>query len=283
MSSSNVSSVVNYFAQANEGFATTLGSTISGGAVTVPFAGTAGLTNGSIFVGIIEPGQTNQQVFTGIVNVSSSEITSVVWTRGTNNSHVAGVTIVDYVTGTHFNMMSAGILKQHTQTGAHIGISNTGGLTTDTLDVTTGELLNPVATLDGNPVWQYLGYEQITSNIGSLTAGSATQLTGLTVTVTVPTGVTKVKVTLQLPGLTSGVSTSIIYPSIWAGTVGSGTQLTQADVTTAGTNYLIPVTLVAVYTPSAGSITFNAGYNGGDGGTLEAAATYPAFILVECC
>lgn len=126
---SNVSSVVDYFATANEGFSTTLGSPgITAGATTVPLAGTSGLTNGTVFVGIIEPGATNQQVFTGIVNTGSSSITSVVWTRGTNVAHTTGVAIVDYTTGTAFNMMSAGILKQHTQTGTHTG------LTTDTMN-----------------------------------------------------------------------------------------------------------------------------------------------------
>lgn len=116
---SDVSSVSNYFATANEGFATTLGSTITSGAATVPLAGVSGLVNGTVFVGIIEPGATNQQVFTGIVNTSLSQITSVVWTRGTNVSHNGGVSIVDYTSGTLINMMSAGILKQHNQDGTH--------------------------------------------------------------------------------------------------------------------------------------------------------------------
>lgn len=152
---SDVSSVINYFARANEGFSTTLGTTITSGASTIPLNGTSGLTDGSIFVGIIEPGATNQQVFTGTVDVSGSQITGVVWTRGTNVPHTAGVTIVDYTTGTGFNMVTSGILKQHTQTGAHRnitntgGMSNTGGLTTDTLHVTSTTVLDGAITGDG--------------------------------------------------------------------------------------------------------------------------------------
>jgi len=114
---SNVSSVVNYFSTANEGFATTLGTSILSGATTVPLASVASLTDGSVFVGIIEPGAAAQQVFTGIVSVSGVEITSVVWTRGSNVAHTGGVVIVDYVTGTDWNMMSAGILVAHNQNG----------------------------------------------------------------------------------------------------------------------------------------------------------------------
>lgn len=133
---SDVSSVVNYFPTPNEGFATTLGNTIAAGAAIVPLASTSGLVNGSIFVGIIEPGATIQEVFTGTVDTGDSEITGCVWTRtpsGGSVLHTAGVAIVDYVTGTAMHMISAGILKQHTQAGAHIGITNTGGLSTDTI------------------------------------------------------------------------------------------------------------------------------------------------------
>lgn len=127
MAGSNVSSVVNYFSQVNEGFSTTTSGTTSSGGTTVALNSTTGLTNSSIFVGIIEPGATNQQVFTGTVDTSGSQITGVQWTRGSNVAHPGGSIIVDYITGTHHNMTTAGILKQHTQTGTH------KSLTTDTL------------------------------------------------------------------------------------------------------------------------------------------------------
>lgn len=124
---SNVSSVTNFFSTANEGFATALTSTIASGATTVPLNNVSSLVDGSIFVGIVEPGAASQQVFTGTVSAGSGAITNVVWTRGTNTSHPTGAIVVDYITGTDWNMMSAGILKQHTQAGAH------HALTTDTI------------------------------------------------------------------------------------------------------------------------------------------------------
>lgn len=122
---SDVSAVTNYFATANEGFTTTLASTISSAATTVPLNSVSGLTNGTVFVGIIEPGQTKQQVFTGTVSTGSTSITGVKWTRGTNVGHSGGVSIVDYTTGTAFNMLTTGILKQHSQTGVHTAITAT--------------------------------------------------------------------------------------------------------------------------------------------------------------
>lgn len=155
MGSSNVSSVTKYFASPNEGFTTTLGSTITAGASTVPLNSVADLTDGAIFVGIIDPGSTNQEVFTGTVSVSGVSIINAVWTRspaGGSVAHTTGAAIVDYVTGTAFKMLTTGILKQHTQAGGHIGLSNTGGLTnaggiaTDTLHVTGATELDGAVT-----------------------------------------------------------------------------------------------------------------------------------------
>lgn len=104
---SDVSLVTNLIPTVNEGFITTVGgSGITSGGATVPLTSMSGLTNGTTFVGIVEPGQTNQQVFTGIVDTGGSQITGVKWTRGANVAHPAGKTVVDYVTGTDFNMLA---------------------------------------------------------------------------------------------------------------------------------------------------------------------------------
>lgn len=116
---SDVSAVTSHFSTANEGFLTTLGSSILAGASTVPLTSTSGLTNGKVFVGIIEPSLSREQTFAGIVDTGGSQLTGVIWTRGTNANHSAGVTIVDYVTGTAHNMMTKGMLVGHNQDGTH--------------------------------------------------------------------------------------------------------------------------------------------------------------------
>lgn len=113
----NVSSVVNHFSTANKGFITTLGSTISAGATTIPLTSVSGLTNGTVFVGLIEPGLANEQEFTGTVDTAGVQITGVKWTDGTNVDHTAGVTIVDYVAATDWNMNTKGLLVAHDQDG----------------------------------------------------------------------------------------------------------------------------------------------------------------------
>lgn len=136
---------------------------------------------------------------------------------------------------------------------------------------------------NGNPVWQYLGYAQITSNFTSWNT-SQTQVPGLSVTVTIPSGVTKVRITGYVATFTVTGTNAVPTLAIWSGSVGSGTQLNQMNVnpgsaTNGGT------TVIAIYQPSSGSVTYNIGVNVSASGTntLFAASTYPAFILVECC
>jgi hypothetical protein len=132
---SNVTAVTHLLPTANEGFITTLGSSISSGATVVPLTDITGLTNGSTFVGIIEPGATNQQVFTGIVDTGGAEITGVEWTRGANVPHTGGVSIVDYITGTAFNMLSRWASIEHNDDGTHSNV------TADSLQVTSATTL----------------------------------------------------------------------------------------------------------------------------------------------
>jgi hypothetical protein len=125
---SNISGVTKYFPTVNEGFTTTLNGSVAVNAAILPLNSVSGLTDGSVFVGIIEPGDaTKQQVFTGTVDVAGARLTGCVYTRGTSASgHAGGVTIVDYVTGTAFNMISKGMQVQHGQDGLH----NTAAATT---------------------------------------------------------------------------------------------------------------------------------------------------------
>lgn len=126
----------NFFPTPKEGFITTLASTITAGAATVPLTSVSGLTNGNIFVGLVEPGEANEQAFTGVVDTAGTQITSVKWTKGTNVGHNAGVTVVDYVTSTAVGMISKGILQEHDQDGTHSDINATS------ITATTGTFTN---------------------------------------------------------------------------------------------------------------------------------------------
>jgi hypothetical protein len=125
-----------------------------------------------------------------------------------------------------------------------------------------------------------LGYAQITSNFTA--TGAITQVTGLTATVTIPAGGRRVKITAWAKNIQHTTAVTNVSLSIWDGTVGSGTQLADSLVTIPGANYSLPVTVIAVVTPAAGSKTYNVGFTAGSAtGTISATTASPAFILVE--
>lgn len=128
-----------------------------------------------------------------------------------------------------------------------------------------------------------LGYVQITSTVTLTTPTSDTQVTGMTITVTIPAGGRRVKITAYTTDFHSSTANSTSVLSIWDGTVGSGTELQQwnhgsgtVDTDTIG------ACVVAVVTPPAASKTYNVGAKTASGNAvITAAATSPAFVLVE--
>lgn len=136
-----LTSVVNHFAKPKEGFITTLSSTIGVAAATVPLTSTSGLTNGDIFVGIVDPTTSAKQAFTGTVDTAGNQITGVVWTEGTNVAHTVGATVVDYVSATTVGMITKGILVEHAQAGTHSAALITSRTEDTSPDVTNDFLL----------------------------------------------------------------------------------------------------------------------------------------------
>lgn len=124
----DVSSVLQHFPSAEDGFTTTLASTISSGATTVPLNSVTGYANGEIVVFIVDPSNaTKKQAFTGVIDTSGVQVTSVVWTSGTNQQHTAGSTVVDYVDAAHISMVSKGLLRDHNQSGYHKTLNDNNG------------------------------------------------------------------------------------------------------------------------------------------------------------
>lgn len=126
-----------------------------------------------------------------------------------------------------------------------------------------------------------LGYAQITSSF-TTTSTSATLVTGLSTTVTIPAGGRRIEITAYSYATDTTSSGGYAFMSIWDGTVGSGTQLSlSAQRITSASSGSFHIVLASVV-PAAGSKTYNVGFHVTAGtGTLAAAATYPAFILVK--
>lgn len=148
--STSVTSVVNHFPYAQNGFTTTLASTISSGATTVPLNSVAGYTNGQTAVFVVDPSDlTKKQTFTGVVDTAGVQITSVVWTAGTNQTHSGGATVVDYATATHISMVTKGLLVSHNQDGTlkTSAVSSSGMLA-------TGVVTSPKKSTDLQKGWE---------------------------------------------------------------------------------------------------------------------------------
>lgn len=119
MSTSVASLSGNFFPSAENGFTTTTSGTVSSGASTVGLNSVAGYSNGEVAVFVIDPTDpSKKQTFTGIIDTSGVQVTSVVWTAGNNQTHSSGATVVDYATATHISMITKGLLVSHSQTGA---------------------------------------------------------------------------------------------------------------------------------------------------------------------
>jgi hypothetical protein len=124
----SVSSVISHFPDAENGFTTTTAGSVGSGATTVTLNSVGGYTNGQPVVLVIDPTDAaKKQTFTGIVDTGGVQITDVVWTAGTNQTHALGATVVDYATATHIAMISKGIQVNHYQTGYHKTLSDTNG------------------------------------------------------------------------------------------------------------------------------------------------------------
>lgn len=144
----------------------------------------------------------------------------------------------------------------------------------------TDSLGNLICSRD--PSHKLLGFRQATSNTNSSGTG-ATQVTGLTCPVIIPTG-RNVKVSLQLPQTqhTSGAICTV-QGTIWDGTAGSGTQIGGQQESHDSANILYNhFSPDIVVTPAAGSKTYNGAIQV-DSGTETAvcSSTKPASIKVE--
>lgn len=154
-------------------------------------------------------------------------------------------------------------------------VSSTPYAVTDSL----GNLICP-----RDPNRKLIGYRQITGNFNTSSA-TFVQLTGLSVPVIVPTG-RKVRISVYARDtFASGTTPISTQLSIWDGTVPSGTELQEYSMSQNTTTGLaMPASLSAVTTPATSSKTYNVGMKtltAGGTSALDAAATYPAYILVE--
>lgn len=212
-----VSGLTSHFLQAKEGFTTTTSGSVSSGATTVGLNSTSGYSNGEIVALVIDPADaTKKQVFVG--EVSGTNIINVIWTEGTNQSHVAGATVADYVTATHYEALIKGLLVSHDQDGTLKAgaVDNAAALASDVVttakildgNVTTAKILDsnvtPAKLLAGTgTTWAWTTYTPTYTNVSGGTTNYAKYIQiGKTVHV-------RVKYTLAGAGISGAITISL--------------------------------------------------------------------------
>jgi len=166
--------------------------------------------------------------------------------------------------------------------------------TTYTVQIPEGETLpttGGIGTVSYSTQANPYGFPQLpTKRIGTVllqgtspTATSLTQILGMTQTFTADAN-KEYKITVQ-PGasMTLSGSGATSAMSIWDGTVGSGTQLMESHVTSAGSNYGAATSVWWTGRLSAGSHTINLGLRAIGAGTttLGVAVVTPAIFTIE--
>lgn len=277
-------------------FATTLANSILSSDTSLNLQSATGLPTSTAITLVIDatdpvsgsPTPTLKEVVTGTL----SGITVSNLLRGqegtTAQSHASGANVVMWITANLWNDYQTSYLAQHTQAGAHKALTNTGGMTN------TGGLATDTLTASGlvkasgsNPVWQYLGYQELTANSTFHSSGATpTLITNLSSLVTIPTGATAVKVTVQVPNIYTQSGGGIVTLSIYSGAT-SGALTTLLNSITpnvaAGTAPSATVQYIG-FSPSAGAIYYSAALSANSSnGSIDTTSASKAFILAEAC
>lgn len=176
-----------------------------------------------------------------------------------------------------------GLLVSHDQDGtlAAGAVDNAAVLATDVVEtakvkdgaITASKLATSAITI---------GYASITSSF-STSSATPVQVTGLSISVTVPAGGRRIKVTAWARALFNTTANAQIIMTVWDGTVGSGTQISESYAQSNGANTGSNGTAIAILSPAAGAKTYNVGLHQSGGGTanLQASTSFPGFILAE--
>lgn len=125
-----------------------------------------------------------------------------------------------------------------------------------------------------------LGSALLMSN-ATATAGD-TVVSGLKIPVTIPTN-RSIKIIFNAYKISSSSAITNTDVAIWDGVVGSGTQIAEANVTSAGANYGAGATIILPLKPSSSSKTYYVGLSniGGGTSTISASVTQPCIFTVE--
>lgn len=156
----DLTNVVRLLASVKEGYTSALTSNITAGAATVPIDDLTDYSDGDTVVLVIDPDNSSKQVFTGVVDITNSQVTNAVWTEGSDVIHNSGAQIVDYVTSTHYAMLVKAIGSSGSSS---YNVKNYGATGDGTTDDTTSLQATLAAASPGEEVFLPKGIYGITA------------------------------------------------------------------------------------------------------------------------
>lgn len=211
-------------------------------------------------------------------NTASQTLTNKTLTSPTINAPTITNAAITADTVSGFSTSNAGSIYGISVTGGQITNAGIASGTIGSTQIAT----NGVAASNLATSAITLGYTQITSN-ATTASTTPVQATGLTVTVTIPAGGRKIKITAYAGALYGTLSGTRAVMSIWDGTVGSGTQLNETWSQGTGNSQADGAIAMAIVTPGSGSKTYNVGLCviSSGSGIIDCTSTRIAFILVE--
>jgi hypothetical protein len=184
--------------------------------------------------------------------------------------------------GTGWTPLASGNLPNSGVTAATYGDStHVGQFTVSAKGVITAASNVVITGGGGSSNVGYLGSATTTSTFTTAN-GTPTQITGLTVSVTIPASV-HTKITMFADQFFNTTATNYAVLTLWDGTVGSGTQIAEAAMRSNAASDIVPATMICLVAPAAGAKTYNVGIHqvGGGSAGIVAGATNPALLLVE--
>jgi len=208
---------------------------------------------------------------TGTQTLTNKTLTSPVINAPTiTNATISADTVTGYTTSNNGTVYGVAVSGGQI-TNAAIANGTIGSTQIATNGISAANLATNAITL---------GYQQITT---SVTATGA--IAGLSVPVTIPSGGRRVKITVYTGQLfnSSATTTNVtIYSGATLGALTTQLQSGTLNATSDNADTTIPMTVIAVITPSAGSVFYTPSLTVGAGTpTFSASSSAPAFILVE--
>lgn len=174
-------------------------------------------------------------------------------------------------------------------TGNSPSLAATGGDTN--IDINLTPKGTGAVKLAGSLPWRYLGSATYTGGTVTSSGATPTLVTSLTTQVTIPSGCTAVRITVQLQNLYlqtgDGLGTIRVYSGATSGALTTVVGEVNGNIGAGGANNfgVVPATLVALkLSPSAGSIYYSAAIHASTSNAkTDSSSTAPALILVEVC